>query len=364
MIGMKHYKNTLSAVLCFFCISFFVNAQDIHFSQFDENAALVNPALIAFENSFKASVIYKDQWRSVSVPYKTFGAQVELGFKPNNWKKTGDHLTRIFKKTDRWLSAGLSFYNDKAGDGSMSLSEINLSLASHIPITRKSFLSAGIEASVVQRTIDYSKLIWPDQYNGNTGYDQSINSGENFAAGNYIYPDFAAGILYNYGYGDKAIGANNNFKMDFGFSVYHFNRPQQSFLVNTPGKRLAPKCVFHTKFIIGIPNTPISVVPSGIVQFQGPASELIAGTYVRYALKENSKYTGNVQTSFIGLGAFIRGKDALITAAQFEFKQYAIGFSYDVNTSQLKTASTFRGGFEIFIHFINHSAYLYQNDRK
>jgi hypothetical protein len=77
-------------------------------------------------------------------------------------------------------------------------------------------------------------------------------------------------------------------------------------------------------------------------------------------LKENSHYTGNVKGSTLSLGAFYRNKDAMIAALQLEFGQYALGFSYDINTSGLTKVSTYRGGFEVFIKFMTPSPYLYQ----
>ncbi len=43
-------------------------------------------------------------------------------------------------------------------------------------------------------------------------------------------------------------------------------------------------------------------------------------------------------------------KDALIAVAKFEWAGYSVGFSYDINLSQLRTVSSTRGGFEISLH--------------
>ncbi|MCX6296687.1 MAG: PorP/SprF family type IX secretion system membrane protein [Bacteroidetes bacterium] len=339
-----------------------VKAQDIHFSEFNENPSLVNPALTGQTHIIKASVIYRDQWRSVTVPYKTFGASVEMKLKASNWDKVGDHATLKYKKAFGRTAAGLSFFSDKAGDGNMGTSQANLSFASFIPVSSKGSLSLGLQASVVQRKVDYTKLLWNDQY-GSAGYDNTMDPGETFTTGNFIYPDFAAGILYSYGFNEKAIGANNQFKMDVGFSMYHLNTPKQKYLAET-SERLLAKYIVHGKFLIGIKNTNLSIVPSYIFQLQGSTKEFIAGSMFRYNLKEDSKYTGYVKGATISLGAFYRNKDAMIACAQIEFSQYAIGCSYDINTSGLTKASTSRGGFEIFLKFVTPSPYLYQNKNK
>ena len=336
-----------------------LKAQDIHFSQYNENASLINPALIGQASAIKASLIYRDQWRSVTVPYKTYGAEVEARFMQKNWKKQGNHATRKFKKAASKMAAGISFFSDLAGDGNMGTTQANLTLSSNIPVTRKSSLALGLQASYVQRKIDYTKLIWPDQYTG-TGYDQTLMSGENVSAGNFTYPDFAAGMIWSYGYTDRAIGSNDQFKMDVGVSVYHFNSPKLQFLAATD-TRLLPKEVVHGKFLIGIENSNISLLPSYLVQFQGSQKEIIVGCLVRYAFKSDSKYTGNIQASHFGLGFDYRNSDGFVARTQYEFRNYAIGFSYDLNTSELRTASNVRGGFEVFLHFNARAAYLYQN---
>lgn len=337
-------------------------AQDIHFSEFNENSSLVNPALTGQSYVVKALAIYKDQWRSVTVPYKTYGASVEMKFKAKNWERTDAHSTMKFKQAFNRVAGGLSFFNDKAGDGNMGTTQVNLSLATFVPLNSKSSLSVGLQGSFVQRKIDYSKLIWPDQYNGTT-YDMSSTAGENFTSGNFVYPDFAAGLAYSYGFNERAIGANDQFKIDLGAAMFHMGNPKQNYLGDTH-EILNSRYVFHSKAIIGIKNTKFIMAPSAIFEMQGTTHELIYGTYVKYNFKEDSKYTGYVKGSTFSLGAFYRNKDAMIAAAMLEFGQYAIGFSYDINTSGLTKVSSSRGGFEVFLRFVTPSPYLYQRKAK
>ena len=76
-------------------------------------------------------------------------------------------------------------------------------------------------------------------------------------------------------------------------------------------------------------------------------------------LKEDSRYTGYVKGSALAVGGYYRNKDAFVVAALFEMSNYAIGASYDINVSGLKTATTGRGGFEITLRFLNPSPFLY-----
>src|SRR3989344_3545689 len=139
------------------------NAQDIHFSQWGQTPSLINPALTGSLAVVRASVIYKDQWRSATVPYQTYGASFEMKFKASNWEKQSDHLTRIYKKAFSRTAGGLSFFNDKAGDGKMGSTQANLSFATFVKLSKSSTLALGLQASLVQRRIDYTKLTFPNQ---------------------------------------------------------------------------------------------------------------------------------------------------------------------------------------------------------
>lgn len=335
-----------------------VAAQDIHFSQYIETPSLVNPALTGSSHIIRASMIYKDQWKAVTVPYKTFGASYEMKFKPKVWEEVDPRMSETYRKTFSKMAGGLAFYSDKAGDGKMGTTRADLSLATAVTVGEKSLIYAGLQAGLVQRSIDVSKLIWPDQYTG-SGYDPNMNPGETFGSSRFLYPDFAGGLLFSYGGTEKYLTANDQFKLDIGAAMFHISKPAQKFLAGS-GDRLDARYVVHGKSLIGIQNTNLSLVPSYLLQFQGPAKEIIAGMSFRYRMKEDSKYTGYVKGSTVSLGAHYRNKDAVIVSTMVEFAQYAIGMSYDINTSDLHTVSTYRGGFEICLRFVSPSPFLYQ----
>lgn len=348
----------LSAVLC----TSAVMAQDIHFSQYMQTPSLVNPALTGATHTLRASVIYKDQWRGITVPYKTYGASFEMKLKANNWEKSDDNKTKSYKKSFSRLAAGLSFFSDKAGDGNMGTSQVMGSLASFVPINDKNSVSIGLQTSMIQRSIDFSKLVFPDQYSG-TAYDPNISNGENQGAQNYVYADVGAGINWSYGYDSKSVTSNKGVKIKSGVALYHINRPKPKYLALSNDKTYM-KVVLHGDAMIGRDNSNIAFVPSYLIQLQGPAKEIIVGLMTKYYFKEDSKYTGIIKQSAFGFGAAYRNLDALILSAQVEVGQYAIGFSYDINTSKLTKASIGRGGPEIFLRFVTPNPFLYQMNTK
>lgn len=353
---MKKYLFLIGAIFVGEATAF---SQDLHFSQYNENPSLINPALTGSQYVMRTSVVYKDQWRSVTVPYKTFGASFEMKFKASSWDRVDQFKTRTFKRSFNKLSGGLSFYSDKAGDGNMGTNQVNLSMASFIKAGENSAISLGLQGSVVQKTLDYNKLVFPNQYNGTTGYDQTIANGEQYGANNFIYPDFAAGVLWMYSRDESSIGENNHMKADAGVGMFHINKPKQKFLSGTTEK-LFSKYVFHAKLVMGIPHSNVGIAPSILYQGQGPTKEIMGGIMIKYYLKDDSKYTGYIKKSSIGFGAYYRYKDAVIVSALIEMGQYAIGLSYDINTSSLSKVSTLRGGPEIVLRFNSANPYLFQ----
>jgi hypothetical protein len=84
---------------------------------------------------------------------------------------------------------------------------------------------------------------------------------------------------------------------------------------------------------------------------------------VKYYLGDDSKYTGTIKRSTFSMGVFYRGNDALIISTMFEYLHFAYGFSYDINTSKLVTASKARGGAEFFIRFNSLNPFLFQTNK-
>lgn len=170
--------------------------------------------------------------------------------------------------------------------------------------------------------------------------------------------DLAAGVAYTYAREESSIAANDQLNAQIGFSTYHLTSPNQFFL--NGADRLKRKFVFHGNILFGIKNSSIGINPSWLAQMQGPSKEILAGLMIKYYINDNSKYTGIKKRSSIGLGAYYITGDAIIASLLYEAGRYAIGFSYDINTSKLVNASKGRSAFEITLRFVTPSAYLYQ----
>ena len=335
-------------------------AQDIHFSQFNEAPLQLNPALTGAVNSTRASLNYKDQWRSISTPYQTIAGSYEMRFNTNEWEKI-PNKTKVYKLAQKRLSGGLSFFKDRAGDGNMGLTEILFSVSSAAPMDDQNTLVVGLQGGFAQQSINYAKLIFPEQYNG-TGYDPAMANGEFFSSNTFYYADFSGGLAWLYKKEETKINENDLVKYTLGASVFHFNTPQQSFF-GDGSQQLASRFMLHGLLEKGIKNTNVSVLPGFMMAFQGPAKEIMAGLMIKYRLGEDSKYTGYLKGANVSFGAYYRNRDAVVPNMLMEFGRCGIGLSYDLNFSNLTTASHSRGGLELMIKYVTPNPFMYQNSK-
>ncbi len=308
-------------------------AQDIHFSQFDETPVQLNPANVGVIHEVRVIANYKSQWQSVNAPFKTMAVSAE---------------GRLLKKKKNHLGVGVDFFSDKAGEGQMKTTQVNLSLSGMVLIDKSNLISGGLMAGYVQRAMNTSAYSWSNQYDG-LKYDASRATGELMSSSNYHYTDLALGVQYSYGSNEMYMSANNTKRFNLGVSMFHPHKPAYSFYGNDT--RLYMKFVLHGDAAIGLKNTNIVLKPSYIVLLQGPAKEITPGLTAQYILQGDSKYTGIKKFAAFSIGGYYRAKDAVIALVKFEYNSCAIGFSYDINLSKLRTVSSTRGGFEISLRY-------------
>lgn len=327
------------SMICIFISAYKAKSQDTQFSQFFNVPYMTNPSLTgAFNGSLRIQISYKDQWRSISNPYKSYSFFFDMGLR----KKKG--------KTG-FLGIGCSLLSDKAGTSRLGLTQANLSLAYHVKLSEYHSLSSGIIAGIAQRSIDYSTLQWNSQYDGN-GFNPSLPTFETNYSDNKTYSDFGAGIEWTHIKGEQYSTANDQVFICAGVAAFHINQPEVSFY-STSIDDLPLKIILNGRSLIGISGTKYSIAPGILFVQQGAMKNLIIGSNVRMKLTEESKYTGFNKAASISFGGYCRIGDAVIPYVQLELNDYMLGLGYDFNTSGLIKATSGRGGFEISLRWIN-----------
>jgi type IX secretion system PorP/SprF family membrane protein len=320
------FKHQIFIIILFICftISKNINAQDIHFSQFLASPLTLSPGATGhFNGDYRIAANHRTQWRSVTIPYQTFGGSFDMrnSFNVQN------------------LGSGIAIYNDKAGDSEFSTLMINLSSSYTFAITNDSlhFLTAGIQAGISQRTINYNRLYFDNQFNG-IKYDPNLSNGESFARDGYVKMNLNSGIAWTF-------VPKQRTKIMIGLTVFNLTKPKQTFYTD-PSIKLDRRLALFGSAQIPIAEK-IDILPALQIMSQGKYKEYIAGSNVRYVLQnEFWKYRA------IYGGAFLRARDAGYIIVGMEYNDLNVGISYDINTSGLKRASNGRGGLELSLIYI------------
>lgn len=333
---IKRYAFVISTVVV---LGHSLTAQDIHFTQYGMQPLLQSPAMAGIGHDLRAVLQHRNQWASVTTPFKTTAFSYDMQLKKKRGKAG-------------FLAFGINFFSDNAGDAKLKSAQGGLSLAYHIKTGQNSTLGAGLFGGFGQRSIDPSGLQWGEQYNGST-YDPTLATGESLAASSFTFLDLGLGGVwhYNSNAGANDVVANQSTQATIGFGYFHVTRPTYTFL--GAEEQLYAKLVLHgnARFSLGEGNS--AIVPSFQYSKQGPSSEFLLGAMFRYVLTPTSKVTGINKGSAISLGPVWRTKDAVAIVAQLEMARFAFGLSYDLNTSDLSAASNGAGAFEIAIRFVN-----------
>ena len=339
---MKKIQHLL--ILCLVgLISFSANAQlDLHFSQFYQSPTNLNPALTGVMNcNIRLTANYRNQWSSVTGFERSF----------NTYSASYDQ--RIPVGRFDYFGVGLTLVGDVAGtsDFTTNTAKVSGSYSKRMGGYRDEshYLVVGVDAGISQRSIDFLALRWGTQHNGDGGFDPNLDSqeGGNFDRDNFAFADLSAGLLWF-----SVLDENNSFFIGGAYS--HLNRANISF--NGEGdETLFTKVTLHAGGEFSAAGSRVALVPNIVTFFQGPSWQVVPGAAVRFRLGNSRRY---YQAFQIGAWARVTHQldddthlDALILTTRFEYEDFGIGFSYDLNTSSLNEASNFNGAFEFSVNY-------------
>lgn len=309
-------------------------AQDVHFTQFDASPLILNPSNTgAFDGDFRASAIYRDQWRSAigAAAFKTVAFSFDMP------------VIRDIS-IDDYLAAGVQFYGDKAGDGNLSNMTAMLSVAYHkfLGSNADKVLSVGFQGGYSQKSLDLSRLYFGNEFNEgnwNSGTSNEFDWLQTKTDGFLIN----AGISYSQAIGD-------NFSYVLGVGVNNINQPLESFdsrqLSQDVG--LGMRYTGQLGMIIGV-NDRFSIRPAALFQSQSSTMEIIGGSEFHYKLGQDY----DLPTAMaIYAGGWYRHEDAVMATVGIEYKGFRLGFGYDYTISNLSQSTSGNGGFEVSLRYV------------
>ncbi len=334
MPRFRKMKSTLKSLLIIALVFVMTNtkAQDIHFTQFNMSPLTLNPANTgAHSGMWRANAIYRNQWNSVTVPFVTFAGSIDAPI----FKGIGQ---------DDYFGVGLAIFNDRSGDGNLANTSILASMAYHLALDDdgKTKLSLGMQGGYTQRSIDFSRLYFGDEFfnggfqPGTTG--ELINPKTDYFMAN-------VGLSWRHAIHEKV-------SYYLGASAFNLNQPNDGLLRKTNNEAGLALRINGQFGLDWMASTRLMVSPSAYYQTQSAATELVAGAEFKYIVGDT--YLPAVAPK-VFIGAYTRMGDALLANFGLEWQGFRLGLGYDYNTSDLQTASNGNGGFEIALSYVKPS---------
>ena len=323
--------------LILIALGYIAGAQDIHFSQFYMAPLDLNPALTGVMNSkMRFTANFRNQW-----------APILKGDAYNTYMLGYDQKIPVGRYD--YFGFGASFWGDRAGALGFGTSQFKLSgsYSKRLGGSRTSshYLVFGANGGLSQRSVNFNNAQWGSQHSGNGTHDPngledpSIGTADN----NFIFADVSIGALWF-----SILDENNNFYA--GLAMSHLNQANISFY-NNDIVPLYSKLTFHAggEFML---NRQLYIVP-GVVYFsQGPSWQVNSGGNFRFIL---DRRRGSRQSFDIGMWARVANGisekgptfDAVILSTRFDYNDFGLGFTYDINVSGLTQASPANNAFEL-----------------
>ena len=325
----KTIKRYSWLTVCLLMITAFqssVAQTDPHFTQNYTFPMYVNPALAgSADGEYRASAMFRNQWGSISNPYRTFGLSFDT-------------------RTSKNVGLGFNAMNQSAGDGGFNYFTASASYAYTGVRFGKDFnqhIVMALQGGIISRRVDRSKFKWGEQWNPITGYQATNATTETFSKTASLVPDIGAGILY---FDARPEKKTNYFG---GFSVYHLNRPKDPIVTNknTGFNRIPVRYSMHAGLSFNLSERN-SIVPHVLYLRQGTASEAMIGVY--------GQINVNGETDFM-VGGYYRVNDAVAPYVGIDYKNFVIGLSYDANAAKLRSLTKNVNSFELSLSYIKRS---------
>jgi type IX secretion system PorP/SprF family membrane protein len=292
---MKHLKIQISIVMVVISIS--VNAQQIVMnSQYMFNDFAINPAVAGTKNYAPITIDLRRQWTGI----REAPAAQHLSYHGHVHKQIG---------------AGGYFFNDVAGP--VRRTGVMAAISTQIATSSGTRLSFGIAGSFSQFVMDKTR-IFTEEPDDNT-VDKYLT--------NEMIPDLSFGLHWYGGYHHIGVSMHNLFQSKTDI-----------FSVSLPVTSTLDRAMYVTgSYLLGSKNSIIAVEPSAMlrVMFNAP-----------FTFDLNARVIYDHQ---IWAGVSYRYKDAIALMVGFEKGLFGLGYSYDINTSGLRTYNS--GSHELVLIF-------------
>jgi type IX secretion system PorP/SprF family membrane protein len=325
-------------LLALFFMSTGIFAQDIQFSQFYAVPTYQNPAFAGSAHAPRFTLHNRIQWPGIG------GATTSAAL--------SKYTTTLFAVDNFWAKyrsgVALQVFRDWQAGSTLSSTQIGLQYAYELPISEKLTLRPGLELNYMDRSVDYSKLRFPDDFNDQNGWDGTIQPG----GPRRQFADVSSGLLL---YSERIWG---------GVSFHHMNTPNQS--LTGGSSRLPMKFAITGGYKIYLKEKrylaylekekEVSITPTVHYKAQGKSDQTDIGVYLIYdQLMAGVWYRG---LPFKKYPSF-RNNESMVALIGWKYQAWSFGYSYDFTVSKLQTVGS-GGAHELNITYVYHKSKKYK----
>lgn len=296
-----------------------VVAQHSYSSQFISSPLNINPALTGMiKDQKRATLNYYSQWTTLSNPFTTVSASVDMTFLKDKLKLD-------------WLGAGLLLMDHRAGSGFLTYKKLMLSVAFFKWVNNHNYISAGLQTGMVQYKKDTSKLL--RQYINN-GIPSYIN---NEKTNKFFKLDIQTGLLWAY-------IPNEYFSVYSGIGLFHFLKSSNQFPdpdYTGPADleredRIGKKAIIHSNAKIDV-NRQINIYPSILYMIHKQKQEMMIGGLLGITFGKNYSTRATwLIGSWYQFDDAVTNKDFVVFNTGLQYHKWMFNIKYFVKTSFFK----------------------------
>ncbi len=295
--------------------------QDPQFAQYYAAPLLINPAFAGDVDCYRVGMNSRLQWTGLpGGPFNTSSVYADMNHSDLN------------------SGFGIMALRDGMGGSRITSAEISGLYSFLVPVSRKVNFRLGLQGTLVSRKINYSNLLFEDQFSGTT-ITSPVTLDPVTQSDRVLYGDVSTGALM---FGEDSYW--------LGFSAHHINSPRQNFSLEE--SRLPVKyslhggyCFFYNKGSKVRTDKSLQISPTFMYKSQGKFDQLDLGVYfVQSSILVGFWYRGVLLKEDEG----IRNNDAASVQLGFQNKRFTFVYSYDITTSRLNLSNT-HGSHEISI---------------
>lgn len=323
----------LIVLLMLFVVTNTFAQQRPYYTQYILNNYIINPAVAGIENYTDIKVSHRAQWVGLQgapvTTYLTIHAPLKksayderenpTSFHREGGNPRGQAYWQSYQKPEPHHGVGFTVLNDKTGP--LNRFAAYGSYAYHVGLSSNANLSFGISAGITQMSIDNSKVDF-----GNTTVDPAVNLSSSL---NTIKPDISAGLwLYSKNY-FAGISVQQIVPQNIVFS---------GTAVQVDNARLIPHIFLQAGMRLYL-SDDLTLLPSVMARYINP---LPLGVDINAKLQYQD---------LIWVGGTYRYQDGFAGMLGVNLSNSInIGYSYDINTSNLRAVSN--GSHEILVGFL------------